>query len=52
MNADRRQGGAGMDRGCRCQDRLHRAGQPTRMEVFPHVCVGWLYPPSRTRLGL
>src|SRR6266545_2660646 len=24
----RRQGRAGMDRGCRCQDRLHRAGQP------------------------
>ena len=23
-----RQGGAGLDRGCRCQDRLHRAGQP------------------------
>jgi hypothetical protein len=24
----RRQGRAGMDRGCRCQDRLHRARQP------------------------
>src|ERR1700751_1394619 len=24
----RRQGGAGLDHGCRCQDRLNRAGQP------------------------
>jgi hypothetical protein len=24
----RRHGCAGMDRGCRCQHRLHRAGQP------------------------
>jgi transposase InsO family protein len=24
----RRQGSTGMDRGCRCQDRLHRARQP------------------------
>src|SRR5262249_51704550 len=26
--AVRRQGGTGIDRGCQCQDRLHRAGQP------------------------